>query len=673
MKRFLVLASLIGGLCQTALLATIKVDEQIVGPVPDGSVPSYTISPAGVRYAILTMKGSRSTVVVDGEAGPLIDELYNATGDRSLTANNSVIFSRGGEHFAYLARVGDDYILIRDGKEVYRGKYWISALRYGELKFSPGGKHLSFVAAEQAPSGTVWHVVMDGKAGPECLQVQPPVFSADDSRWVYLARKVGARDDDWFGVVDGRDAGKIGLRPTFTGDNRLITVSAATASSGPQLLVDGKSVFKATAMSEKIWVARTGPHYAVAAQLKAGAPMTLMLDGKPVSGGLDPQDVVFSPDGKRYLALCHTASGNAIVLTDGKPGQNYQGATGLRFTPDSSKALYQAYNGGKSFLIVEGEESEGFELMAGQVAALALSAKGAHYGYGTLDGMNRTFTAVVDGKNVLPAGRRVVGDSFIFSPDGKRYSFATLPATRNDDAGLFVDGQEVAGIEPAYFMRDQTGLVPYALFSPDSQHLIWRGHDKTNPGRAGLVVNGDLVVCNAGYMIRPPTFTPDSKHVLWLTREFTPGTPPAYQLYVDGKKGPTYEESFEPIMSAWAMGSDGVLQFLAKSGNVIKRYRVTPGDDTSIVTMVADSKAAEAQALADAAKAKKEAEEAKIRAAEAAAAAQAQAKADAEAAYAAKQKAREEAIAAKQKARAEAVAAKQKAREDAAAAKRAKK
>jgi WD40 repeat protein len=673
MKNVLVLASVFCGLISSALLAAVKIEETVVGPAPDAAVPGYKISDTGVRYATLTMKGSRSLIVVDGVEGPLFDELFSTSGERSLTAQNAVTFSNDAKHYAYLARVGGEYILVQDGKEVYRAPYWISALRYGELKFSPNGKHLHFVAAEQKPAGAVWRVVMNGKAGPEFLQALPPVFSPDESRWAYLARKIGARDDEWFAVVDGKEAGAIGLRPVFTADNRLLTTTAASAAAAPQLMIDGKVAIKSPAIAEKIWVAPTGPRYATAAQVKAGEPLTLFVDGKPVTGATDPQSVVFSPDGKRYLAACRTATGTGFVITDGKVGPSFQSVTGLVFTPDSTKAIYQANNGGKAFLLVDGVESEGFGLLAGQVRPLVLSAKGARYGYGTLDGMNQKHSAVVDGKNVLPAGRRVVGDSFVFSPDGTRYAFATLPSARNDDQSMIVDGAEIAGLEPMHYLRTQTGQISHVTFSPDSKHVVWRGLDKTNRGRGGLVVNGQLVPTSTGYMIRVPTFTPDSKHLLWMTREFSPGTRPAYQLYIDGRKGPTFEESFEPFSSAWEMGADGVLQFLAKSGDVVKRYRVTPTGETSFLGMAAESKAAEEQAIAAAAQAKADAQAAQAKAQADAIAAQAKAKADAEAAYAARLQANKEAAAAKQKAREDALAAKQKAREDALKAAAAKK
>jgi hypothetical protein len=660
------------GLVSTALSAAVKVEQEVVGPAPDRALPSYKVSARGVHYAILTMKGSRSTIVVDGVQGPLFDELFSVTGERSLTAQNAVVFSPDGEHYAYLVRTGGEYQMIYDGKEAFRAPYWISALRYGELKFSPTGKHVYFIAAEMTDHSTgTYRLVMDGKPGMRTgHQAISPVFSRDDSRWAYLARKVDGREDDVFAVVDGKDAGNVGIRFVFTADNRLLSVTANTAAARPALLIDGKPAVKGVNFADKIWVAPTGPRWAVVAQPDSAKPQILYVDGKPVPAAIDPRDVVFSSDGKRYLAECHTPSA-AFVVTDGKAGAEYQGVSRLMFSPDSSKAFYLAQSGSKNFLVVNGEESEGFEYLAGQTAPVTFSAKGGRYAYGTFNGMNRTFTAVVDGQNVLPQGRRAAGDSFAFSPDGKRYAFATLPAARNDDANLIVDGVEVPGLAPAEFPLTQWERAMYSVFSPDGAHLAWRGVSKEDNRRSGLVLDGKLVT---GYMnfIRRPTFTPDSQHILWLVRETGTEFRPRYRLYVDGRPEVVLEEGFEFEPWSWEMGKDGVLQVLATEGAVMKRYRITPGADTSVATMASDYEAAKAKAIADAEKAKADAAQAQLQAKADADAAQAKAKAEYDAANAAKVKARQEAAAAKQQAREEAIAAKRQAREEALAAKRAK-
>ena len=100
----------------------------------------------------------------------------------------------------------------------------------------------------------------------------------------------------------------------------------------------------------------------------------------------------FSPDGKRYAALCETQANSHFMIIDGKRGKEYQGipnslaqpnmdfyyrfstgneqatAASLQpavpgFTPDSSKFVYVAQQGQRYFMIVEDEESDGYENM----------------------------------------------------------------------------------------------------------------------------------------------------------------------------------------------------------------------------------------------------------------------------------------------------------------------
>lgn len=664
LRHVLVATVLIGGPLAAALSAAVKVEEQVVGPKWDPAVPGYKVSDRGVHYAIVTMKGSRSLVVVDGVEGPLCDQVLSVAGEPTLTAQTAVVFSPTGEHHAYLSRTGNEFVVVRDGREYFRGPYWISALRYGELAFSPGGKHLHFTFAEQVPSGVKLHLVVDGKAGPDCLQYRPPVFSPDDSRWAHLARRAGTREDEWFVVVDGKETRAAATKLAFTSDNRLLAFAPATADGPARWLLEGKPVLKAAIASDALWVADQGGRYALAAQEKAGAPMTLFVDGQPVAGATDPQKVVFSPDGRRYQAVCRTTTGASFVVTDGKAGREYQGVAEVRFTPDSRKAIAVVHAGGKSFVVVDGVESDGFGMLAGQTRGLVLSERGGRYGYGTLNGMNNTFSAVVDGKQVLAPGRRVAGDSWVFSPDGQRYVFGTLPAARNDDASLVIDGTDVAGIEPVPFPLTQFEPGSYAIFSPDGKHVAWRGRSKTDPRRAGLVLDEQLVHLGTN-MIRRPTFTPDGRHLAWVERETGAGFRPRYQLFIDGRPSLAFEESFEFVPASWEISPDGVLQFLATAGEVVKRYRVTASDDTTVETMARDFAANETAAVAAAERGRAEADAAKAKAQEDAAAAQAKAQADAQAANAAKVKAREEAVAAKKKAREDALAAKQKAREDA--------
>jgi hypothetical protein len=96
-------------------------------------------------------------------------------------------------------------------------------------------------------------------------------------------------------------------------------------------------------------------------------------------------EVIFSPDGKRYLALCrNNATRTKYVVVDGRKGPEYQTivANSARFSADGSRALYVGNNLGKNFVVVDGQPSPGYQLILGQGAPIALSQKGGHYANG---------------------------------------------------------------------------------------------------------------------------------------------------------------------------------------------------------------------------------------------------------------------------------------------------
>ena len=165
-------------------------------------------------------------------------------------------------------------------------------------------------------------------------------------------------------------------------------------------------------------------------------------------------------------------------------------------------------------------------------------------------------------------------------------------------------------------------------------------------------------------------YTADGQHAYFFGARRSGGR----FLWVDGQPVAEYSTMLvsQHIKDAIELSADGVLTFIAKHNEDIKRYRVTPDSKTSITTMVAAAEASAAKAIADAETAKKKAADdaaaLKKKQDDDRAAAAAKAKADADA--------RAKAIAdatAKRKAAADAAAAaRKKAADDAAAARAAK-
>lgn len=676
MRRFpfSLVAALATGALHPFSVAAPKVEQLEVGPAL-GNPPNYIISRNGLTLASLVMKGTRSVVIVNGREGPVFDE-FIPMGGNAFNSPDSVLFSPDGQSHAYAARVSDSYLVIRDGQELFRGPLANRPFQgtTGQLRMSPGGKHVYFMdMVSPAPGQNAWRFVVNGKPGPlssnnNSFSIS---FSPDDSRWVYTAAKFGGARDERLMVVDGKEVASPGLVTRFTADNKLVTVLPDQQDTWT-LNIDGRPVVKGVPQPEKIWFPATGSRFAAAVR-KGPEKVGLVVDGKEVNaadGARNVTEVVFSPDGKRYLAVCQTASAN-FVITDGNKGPEYRTVTWPTFTRDSSRAIYVVGSGAKSFVITDGQESAGFEGIGGLFVKLAMPKTGARFAYTTYNGMNTEHTLVVDAKPVTLNKRAPMGDSLGFSDNGARYALVATATGRSDISALIVDGEEVPEMSPHRMMwgtSDQLNHVGYFVLSPDGRHIANVG---TRGAERGLFVNSKLVSATGSTFFRP-MFTPDSKHLLWVA--LIPGkTVRDYGVYVDGRLAVELPSPpNDGIGSRWEMTPDGVYQFLSVAGNVIKRYRVTAPDDTSIATLLQEADEAKAKLAADTAAAKKRTDDdalaAKQKAEAEATAAAAKRKADTDAAVA-KRKADADA---KTKARLDALEARKKAAADAAAAKAAK-
>jgi Tol biopolymer transport system component len=576
--------------------------------------------------------------------------------------------------------LGQEWVLMADGKEVLR----LPVTNGSDLRIEfsgDDGKHLLFARSVYAGyelwvDGQKWpgYYAIGGDGSTE--ETIDPITSPDGAHIAYTAN-LDERGEKRALIVDGRVAGYLGERLQYTADsNHLICVSRTP--KGQAVLIDGKPLFSGRQIIA-VYVPPVGNRLAFALTHfnkdgTAAEGSFLLVDGKPVEASLTPErsisNFLFSPDGKRYAAVCGEASHRFVVI-DGKKGQEYfdidknaAGLTqGMAFTPDSSRVVYTARATTGQFVVVNEDESDALVN-----AWYQYSADGKRLAYGGMVGPGGQKCALsIDGKvQPVPPGNIY---SFTFSPDGTHYAFFHQ---QGGDKSIFLDGKN-------------TGLNGEFAFSPDGQHLVVLGASSSDT-RPGLFVDGQLVFENYDKLLLQRAFTPDSRHLIWMTQELAVGAKAApgvneFVVYVDaipvvrcdsvlnaqGNLRSLYglvTTSWQ-TSPAWSISSAGTLTFLGPVDDHVVRFNGTPSADTSIDTMIAEAKAAPARAAAKAAEDKK-------KAAEAAAAKKAQADAAA-AAAAAKAKADYDAAVAKRKADYDAAVAKRKADYDAAVAAKAAK
>ena len=541
--------------------------------------------------ALIVPKGSKSVIRVDGVEGPRFDTLVN-----------QVVFSPDGARHAYVAVSGTDGILVLDGKEVAREPLIDNVPPYHFLTFSPGGKRFAYHRNERESKGAFKWLVMDGKPGDKVSAIQDLVFSPDETRFAYLA----GHESDQGGqtlVVDGRNVGKQGVNPQFSPDGKTIVTVGHTPNESV-LLLNGKPGSRARSI-RGVHMSTGGINLLVLgnmSQAGQGTPGEYLGRGGKKIEGSDCQQikwVKFSPDGKRYAALCAAGPGIEYVIVDGKKGEHYQGVTEFEFSPDSSRYTYLARSSSGSFRVVDGEESQGFNTYQ----AFAWGGGGKRFGYVGNGTMIKEGDVVIDGKATKFPGPRHVG----FSADGSRSAFIGGDAFFGS---LYLDGVEqkdVAVIAPSSG-QSNPNAAHYA-FSPDGKSIAHHGF-AGNRDKRGLVANGRLLA-EFAQLYTAPFFTPDGQHVVAIVQN--PGDGKSHAVLVNGKRVFTLDAL--PFSSAggalsvtpFAMGADGVFTLIGASGGEFKRFRVTPSADHTLAKAIADVEAAAAKALADADAAKKKA------------------------------------------------------------------
>jgi hypothetical protein len=584
--------------------SSAKVEEHVL--VTGQQRVLYIISPRGQRFAAIVLRGSRNVVVHDGVDGPRFDQIVGDIGGLS--------FSPDGNRLAYIGRLGQEYVYVVDGKELMRLPLATHPnIRGGGEdpalpRFTSNSRHVYFqVYTAKSPSSSDqwWNFVWDGQLGPESQKTVVPVFSPDGERHAYLATNRQNWDQQIL-IVDGKPAGYVGGEPQFTADSlRLITKVIVPRAGAVDVLVDGKPFIRAPG-GIQLYLPPVGPGLLAAVQQprpQGDGSSFLLIGNKKVPGSECPGtyhfNAYFSPDGKHWAAKCVATPTSHWLIVDGKKAQEYEGISSVTFTEDG-RVLYKAGMGGKLFLVHGDQESEAYADIRGPHHEIVDPANPGdplpavigknRIGFTSATSGTRDVKVVIDGKEIV----RRSANGLQFSPDTTRYAFAFDSGISSGGGPLHVDGVDysshVVPFQRALVRRGPQWMDPF-LFSPDSKHIVHFGHfGAPQIGTFGVVIDGKhLLVPGGGPMCA--MFTPDSRHLMWLDR--TPDRPQLARLtvFVDGRPAAEIDLPSGGQTPGWiGMGDDGVLTLIAQDGDSMKRFRITPGNDTSIDTMLAAAK-----------------------------------------------------------------------------------
>lgn len=570
------LAILLVSLVPSALPAQdAKIESQLLLPPEPGM--QYTISPKGLHLAAVVLRGSRQVLVHDGVDGPRFDRVLTLS---SQSNGVKVAWSDDGAHFAYHGKLGQEYVIVVDGKEVSRGA-WSAELEaqgatpVNDLGFSPGGKHWYAVIQTRSPGRENFQMLLDGVAGPLSQQRFSPLFSPDGEHHTYIQQINTATTPQprYLLIVDGKPAPYLAGSMQWTGDSKhLITKRPSPGNTGEDVLADGQPLMRIPGGGE-LTMSPVGPGIIgrAVAQSQNGTRSAFLLIGNRKAAGSDCTNVggldavYISADGKHFAARCAMS----FMYVDGKKGQEYpEGVSHLVWTADGRPVYYGRTNQ-RAFMIVGEEESSAYGAIVDVPPSTRAErsnmkpavVRGTHVAYIARTNANdgNSTVVVVDGK-AMPA---VAASEVSLSPDGSRFAYLS----GRPHQFVTVDGTayDKVAIEPSIATVGFQGMIKW---SPDSKHVAWI----TAAPNTGVMLDGKLL--STPGMTRFAHFTATGRLVS-LTR----GQGAEHMVFVDGRKVLSLPLNLPLENDAdiyWDFPADGSIRFVAQDHEGMKRFRIVP-------------------------------------------------------------------------------------------------
>jgi hypothetical protein len=337
------------------------------------------------------------------------------------------------------------------------------------------------------PAGATAYTVEESLLGPEPAGMRLGAYSNDFWHFAWVEETTGGKQRV---IVDGRpepEYDRVGS-PVWSRDGRRLGY-VAERNKRCMVVVDGQP----------------GPEWDA---IGGG----LVMFTSPPSPPVLPGHPVFSPDSKRVAYEARDGQKWRMVV-DGQAGPAYDSvAFSFRFSADGKHFIYTGKNGQKPQVVIDGQASPEYESIGFPI----FSREGWHFGY-TADLAGKHFV-VIDGE---PSSLPIQAFGLVFSRDGSHYAYGATQDNRNV---LVLDGRSDG--------RFGCPVGNGAVFSPDGKRLAYPA--SKGPKTQFVVTDGE-----AG----PPfnridflSFSADSRHVSYVGWNGDLRVP-----VVDGQAGPSYE------------------------------------------------------------------------------------------------------------------------------------
>ncbi|MDP9172587.1 MAG: hypothetical protein M3O30_01815 [Planctomycetota bacterium] len=520
----------------------------------------------GLHVAFVGPMGSRYTGYFDGRGGKKYDEVSQTFG--ALTPQKQFIFSADGSHIAYMARSGQNRVIVCDGQETpladqnwevtealfspdgkqfafadnpQKGESRVFLIdkegthykKVSNLQFSANNKHLAYVAGIDRPNARLPTavVVLDSTAGPEFTDITALAFSPDGEHCGYIGSRAPSDNAQQFErqyslMIDGKELVKFDMVKSFqfSPDGQHVMYIAGKAIPGKKDMADRPVYDQVIGLDDQQW-----PYLQ---KIASDAPPPPAL----------------SPDGKRvaYVQAAGPdidATKTVVMTVNGKKGEEYDHINQFAFSPDGQHLCYVALQGnagggpnggtGRYFVVYDDNESGPYSIGSNSGVygmAPTFSPDGKHYAIAAGDGTHRF--VVADGKK--QGDYDMILGPIVYSPDGQHLAyFASRDVMKSASPIQRQEAQSNPNFDPGKYvvlngqenrLPPKSDFAPSAAvhFSPDSQHYAY-------------VVKSRVVV--DGRLVKPPeasvhvslyddammTFSTDSKHIIYTLAASTNG------------------------------------------------------------------------------------------------------------------------------------------------------